>query len=355
MRTSHPRVLGLVVGAAVLLGASACSPAAPAGSPSAGATATSEAAPGLLPAAEGRTTFPLTLTSPWGETVLEKRPERIATVTPSQDDVESVVALGGTPAIASEWATDAFIVESLTQEIPLRFTTGDSQFPVEQIAAAKPDLIIALGTDLTDDYDKLASIAPVLAATTSGGSEKSVAATWEDNLRRIGEALDLQDAAEAALQAQDDFFTDFRAQHPEFAGLTATYVVYYGAENGLQYHSSPDGPATWVFEQLGFAENPRAAEFSYRQAVSNELLSKIDADIIILSDNSDGNHAEITGQPLFQSLSGEVVIIDNRSADGVFVIDGTEYEGNLPWALARSGPLSATWAARQLGTVLQGV
>jgi hypothetical protein len=37
------------------------------------------------------------------------------------------------------------------------------------------------------------------------------------------------------------------------------------------------------------------------------------------------------------------------------VIDGTEYDGNPPWGLARSGPLSSPWAAEQLAPALADV
>ena len=40
----------------------------------------SETTSSLLPAAEGKTEYPLTLTSPYDESVIDKRPTRVATV-----------------------------------------------------------------------------------------------------------------------------------------------------------------------------------------------------------------------------------------------------------------------------------
>jgi iron complex transport system substrate-binding protein len=309
-----------------------------------------------LPAAEGTTSYPLELSSPWGSTTLDERPERIAAVTPSQDDVEILAALGVTPILANEYSTDVWTAEALPEEIPTRYTTGDTQFPVEQIAAAEPDLIIVLGADVSDVYDKLASIAPVLSTSDASGSEQSVANDWENSIHAVGEALDLQDAAQQVLDDEEQFYADFRAEHPEFDGLTATYLVYYGAESGLQYHSTVGSPAESVFENIGFAESPNASQFEYRQVVSQELLNAVDADVIIFSDNSDGAYAEVTEQPLFQNLQavkdGHLILIDNKAKENTFVIDGVESEGNLPWALARSGPLSATWAVLQIAPAL---
>lgn len=314
------------------------------------------AATEFVPAGEGTTTYPLTLDSPWGSTELTERPVRIAAVTPSQDDVEILAAIGVTPVLANEWSTDAWVENALTTPIPARYTTGDSTFPVEQIAKADPDLIIVLGADVSDAYEKLSAIAPVLSTSSGTGGEATVANDWETNVLRVGEALDLQDAAQHALDDEDAFFEDFRAEHAEIDGLTAAYLVYYGEEGGLQYHSSPDGPATTTLENMGFSPNPTASDFSYRQEISEELISSIDADVIVFSDNSDGNYATITEQPLFQKLpaveNGRLILIDNRATDGTFVIDGVEGTGNLPWALARSGPLSGTWAASQLAPAL---
>lgn len=336
------------------LALSACS-ASPASSGSEDGENAETSAASLLPEAEGDATYPMTLESPWGSTELEARPERIAAVTPSQDDVEILAALGVTPVIASEWSTDVWLDAALEEPIAERYTTGDSQFPAEQIAAADPDLIIVLGADVTDDYDKLASIAPVLSTAEEIGSEMSIANDWDANIRRVGEVLDLEQAAEQVLEDEEAFFADFREAHPEFEGLTASYLVYYGEEGGLQYHSSPDGPTASVFERMGFAENPLAADFTYRQEVSEELLSAVDADVIVFSDNSEGNHATVTEQPLFQKLQavedGHLVLVDNRN--GTFAIDGEEHEGNMPWAFARSGPLSSAWAAEQLAPALQ--
>lgn len=348
-RSQRSAVCAILIASALAF--SACSATAPTTDPTASAPNESSA-PSLVPAAEGKSTYPMTLETPWGKTELHKRPERIAAVTPSQDDAEVLAAMGVTPIIASEFATDKWITDALPQPIPERFTRGDSKFPVEQIAKAKPDLIIVLNTDITDDYAKLSSVAPVLATTVQNGSESSVANDWESSILRIGEVLDLQDVAKKVLSDEKDFFASFRSKHPEFSGLTASYLVYYGDEGGLQFHSTEGSPSEFVFEQMGFAPNPNAKKFTYRQEISEELLSTVDADVILFSDNSDGNYAKITEQPLFKKLKAvqddHLVLIDNRATEGTFVVNGTSYEGNFPWALARSGPLSATWAAEKI-------
>ena len=339
---------GLLAIGACSTGTTQSSPPAP---PSASATASS-----LVPAPEGKTTYPLTLDTQWGSTDLKQRPERIAAVTPSQDDAQILAALGVTPVIVSEFTTDVWFTEVLSQPVPFAFSTADAKFPVEQIAKAEPDLIVVLNSDLTDDYAKLSSVAPVLAVKEAG-TEGSIANDWKNNILRIGEVLDLQGSAQKVLDDEEAFYAAFRAEHPELGGKTASYVVYYGETGGLQYHSSKGSPAASVLERMGLASNPNAEKLTYRQEVSQELVSTIDADIIIFSDNSDGNYATVTEQPLFAKLKGvqdgHLILIDNRAEEETFVIDGVTYEGNLPWALARSGPLSGTWAAGKLAPALK--
>ncbi|WP_287220865.1 hypothetical protein [Rhodococcus sp. (in: high G+C Gram-positive bacteria)] len=75
-RSAHRRTRALVAaGAALLVAVTGCSSSQDTASDDA-ATASDT----FLPEAEGTTTYPLTLHTPYGETVLEERPERIAIV-----------------------------------------------------------------------------------------------------------------------------------------------------------------------------------------------------------------------------------------------------------------------------------
>ncbi|WP_435277948.1 ABC transporter substrate-binding protein [Rhodococcus yananensis] len=306
----------------------------------------------VLPAAEGVTQYPLTLTTPWGDTVLEERPERIAAIAPDGSTSELLAVLGVEPVIAPStteratvWVPDVAPGEPETYELDY-----DNPYPAEAIAAADPDLIVMVGGwEPEDSYERLSAIAPVLA----GETEDDFAAGWEDRLRIIAEALDLSNAAEEFIAEQEGFYADFRAQHPEFAGKTATFALYYGGGYGLAYSSWAGSDVEQLFLDLGFAANPIAAEFVEDDAVSNELIGKLDADVLILVDNSEGHIDEITSQPLFQNIpavrDGRWALVENLSQQrSAYVHDGVEHEGNLPWALSGSNPLAARWASEQL-------
>lgn len=70
----------------------------------------------LLPAAEQTTSYPLTLESPFGETVLPERPERIAAVAPTAIDTELLLALGVTPILTSSLVSEGGYLDDHGQQ-----------------------------------------------------------------------------------------------------------------------------------------------------------------------------------------------------------------------------------------------
>ena len=314
----------------------------------------------LVPEGEGTTSYPYEIESPWGTSTLEEQPKKIAAVTMSQDDTEILVSMGVTPYIAREpdGEQHPWIADDLKHQIPEAFTaTPDNPFPAEQIAAAEPDLIIALGMDLEDYYDQMTAIAPVLAEAGEAGTVYNTQNDWDDNIRRVGEALDLQEAAEDAVSTEEEFFETFRDEHPEYEGKTVAYLVSYGDEGGLQYHSTEGSPAGNTLESMGFELPELASTLEYRDEIAEEQLGTIDADVVIFSANDETQSQRILDNELFKQIKASqddnVVVITNKG--GSFEIDGNEHDGNLSWALARSGPLSATWAASQVAGGLDKV
>lgn len=101
-----------------------------------------------------------------------------------------------------------------------------------------------------DYYERLSSIAPVV---TSPDTKSRMLVPWKESIRVLGETLDLSDAAEKVVAEHDQYFAKVREENPQLAGLTATWAIFYGTGNGLQYLSAPgSAPATFLGE-LGFA------------------------------------------------------------------------------------------------------
>ncbi|MFP7364980.1 iron-siderophore ABC transporter substrate-binding protein [Corynebacterium callunae] len=113
--------------------------------------------------------FPVTIKHAFGETVIEKKPERVATVAWSNHEVP--LALGITPVGMDKatWGDDddngilPWVEEVLGDEQPVLFDSTDS-LPFEEIANTQPDVILASYSGITqEDYDQLSQIAPVVA------------------------------------------------------------------------------------------------------------------------------------------------------------------------------------------------
>ena len=152
----------------------------------------------LVPAAEGATGYPLTLASPYGETVLTERPERIAVVG-GDGDLDAVLALGVAPVIAPDDTDAPWYDGTRADEVPGYFDPDDD-FSVSRLVASEPDLIVASSMPgLEEHYADLARVAPVVAAGESG----AVAVDWRDLTRAVGAAIDAPGAASTAVESAD--------------------------------------------------------------------------------------------------------------------------------------------------------
>lgn len=329
----------------------------PAGPTSPPTSVSTETGVDLLPPAEGVTQYPLTITSPWGSSELKERPKRIA-VLRSAHDAEYLSLLGVTPALAtSDLSEDVWMVDAFPHPVEtiVDFVTLDS-VPYEEIAKAKPDLIVFSSFDLTESYDKLKAIAPVVAAPEG---DDDITAPWQDRLRHVAAALDLSKAAETAITKVESEFETLRSAHPEFQGKSINYLVHYGAEYGLILQNRTGESSEQFLDQLGFAHSP-VADRAPQEGISNEFIGELDADLLILADNTfdDANGTseigEITDLPLYQNLpvvqQGRTLILTNTLTG--FKVGDKETEGNLPWAIARTGPIGQLWAAKVLAPLL---
>ncbi len=120
--------------------------------------------------------FPITITHAFGETVIEAKPERIATVGWASQEVPlafGVVPVGMPKVTWGDDDTDGILpwvkqkLDELGAETPVLFDETDS-IPVETIANTAPDLILATYSGIEQDvYDQLSKIAPTIAYPTT--------------------------------------------------------------------------------------------------------------------------------------------------------------------------------------------
>ena len=309
----------------------------------------------LLPPGEGTASYPMTLQSGWGETVLRKRPERIAVID-GLGDFEAVLALGVSPVVAPAKADDepwyANYAEALKDAAVI--DPWADTLAVEKIAAARPDLIIALGySNLDQVFNKLKTIAPVLAVQKKGESIPE----WRNTTTLIGATLDLPSRAAAAIAATDQHIAKVAQEHPQWQDRTVGIVINRGSEFGVELVNNKGSQAEKLLTALGFAPHPNAAKMIDKQGyttVSLENLSIVDADGIFLYQHGGRGEAKdaaawLAKSPLYQRLravkAGNVAIVSSDDKAST----------SLPWALSWPNALNLRWTADQLDQAFEGL
>lgn len=259
----------------MLLAVTACSagPAAsdttrPSGnpiSPRATADSASEAVKPAYPIANGKaegvTTYPLDIKSPYGSATIPKRPERMAVFAGVQD-LEAVLSLGIIPVISEEvsfpWQRDAG-GDKIAEQIDV-WSAGGLQF--EKILAAKPDVIIAISyRNIERDYARLSSIAPVVTAETNV-ARNSWEVRWEDVLARVGEVLDMPGAAADITERTVKMLADTGKRHPQWKGKSVTFAINRGPGTGIGVANYSGSAVEKIASTLGCAPQPKAAELA---------------------------------------------------------------------------------------------
>ncbi len=190
MRTS--RLLAFGAAAVLAVGLAACSSNAPESTASVGGNPASDDA------------FPVTIEHVYGETTIEKKPERVATVAWANHEVP--LALGIVPVGMSKaaWGDDddngvlPWVEEKLEElgaDTPVLFDEADG-IDYEAVADTQPDVILASYSGLTqEEYDTLSKIAPVVAYP-----DVAWGTSVDDMIEMNSKALGLEDEGEALIE-----------------------------------------------------------------------------------------------------------------------------------------------------------
>ena len=172
--------------------------------------------------------FPVTVEHVYGETTIEEKPERVATVAWANHEVP--LALGIVPVGMSKatWGDDdgdgvlpwvEEKIEELGAETPVLFDETEG-IDFEAVADTQPDVILASYSGLTkEEYETLSKIAPVVAYP-----EVAWGTSFQDMIRLNSQAIGLADEGEELVTELDAQVTEAFAARPELAGKTAMFA-----------------------------------------------------------------------------------------------------------------------------------
>jgi iron complex transport system substrate-binding protein len=225
------------------------------------------------------------------------------------------------------WAEDA-----VQGERPELLTNTDGiQF--EKIAAQRPDVIVALYSDLEKaDHEKLSAIAPVVAAPEEYAD---FGIPWEVTTRTVGTILGEQEKAEQLVADLEGRIEQAAADHPEWKGKVGAMAMYF---EGIWVYGAED-PRMRLFEKFGLARSPeleRLVGDEFAKVISEERTDLLDVDVLAwLSSKADWE--KLQRDRIYSNLAvhtggHDFAILDDRP-DAAYNAVGAQTVLSLPVAL----------------------
>lgn len=229
----------------------------------------------------------------FGQTILDKKPERVATIAWGNHDV--ALALGIVPVGLSKanygvsadkgvlpWTEEK--IKELNGKANLFDDLDGLNF--EAISNSKPDVILAGYSGITkEDYDTLSKIAPVAAYKS-----KPWQTLWRDMIRIDSKALGMEKEGDELIKNTEARISKELEKHPEIKGKIKGKKVLFTMINAADtskfwIYTSKDPRANYLTDLgLVFPESLKEfeSEDSFAKEISAEEANKInDADVII--------------------------------------------------------------------------
>lgn len=291
------------------------------------------------------TDYPITIQHAFGETVIEEKPERIATVQWANHDV--VLALGIVPVGFSAanygvedgsgllpWTAEK--LKTLGENNPNIYQDTDG-LDFEAISDSNPDVILAAYSGITqEDYDLLSKIAPVIAYPKTPW-----ATTWREQVTLNATGIGLKEEGEQLIKKTEDFVKEQASNYPQLQKKKVVWVNFSAKDMSKLHLYTPADPRGSFLIELGM-EYPESVTNAITDPTSYSLnVSAENADIlndadIIVGYGDDSLYEAVKADPLL----GKLPAIERGSV--VFIGNGTP--------LAASGnpnPLSITYTINQ--------
>lgn len=270
------------------------------------------------------TQYPITIKHAFGETVIESKPERVATISWGNQDVP--LALGVIPVGISKanygvldgsgllpWTADKFKSLGATSPNLFEDTAG---IDYEAISDAKPDVILAAYSGITqDEYNLLSQIAPVVAYPTLAWQT-----FWRDQIKMDATGIGMQKEGEQLISDLEKLISQKTSQYPQLNGKTAAFFYFSPTDLGKFYVYLPTDPRAAYLTDLGlkFPQSvtklsDSAKTFALQLSAENADVLK-DVDIIVAYGNKD-LLSTIQADPLLGTIPaiqrGSVVMIED--------------------------------------------
>jgi iron complex transport system substrate-binding protein len=285
----------------------------------------------------GDATFPVSIDHAFGTTVIPTAPTRV--VTWGWGSADAAIALGVLPTAMpfQDYGGDdrgvlPWIAEALADagaETPQILPNADDA-PIEAIAAAKPDLILAVYSGITDaEYALLSKIAPTVAYP-----DQPWATPWRDTIEIVGTALGKAAEAKDLLADIDAAVAAQAEAHPELEGKTVALVWDTG--DTFYVYKPADSRVAFTLD-LGLVNAPSVdalatGDSTFYFTLSKERLPELTSDILVsYADTAEGSKAFLS--------SPSAKLMEQVQRGAVAEVVGSEFVASVSPPTA----LSLTW------------
>ena len=267
--------------------------------------------------------YPVTIEHAFGETVIEKQPERVVTVAFGNQDV--VLALGVVPVGFSAanygvedesgmlpWTQKKLKELGVTEPNVFHDTDG---IDYEAVSDSNPDIILAPYSGMTqEEYDMLSKIAPVVAYPKTAWTIST-----EEWISITAKALGLEEEGKALISEMQDTIADKIAEHPEFEGKKFVWVTFNETDLSSLHAYSPEDTRCQFLYKFGFTYPEGVSQYikegSYSLSLSAENADLLyDADFLI-GYSSESAYAAAAADEVLQEIpalkNNAIISIEN--------------------------------------------
>ncbi|NLM13970.1 MAG: iron-siderophore ABC transporter substrate-binding protein [Epulopiscium sp.] len=268
--------------------------------------------------------YPIVIQHAFGETIIESKPERVATIAWGNQDLP--LALEIVPVGVSQanygvlddsgllpWTLEKF--KELGVEDPVIFRDTDG-LDYEAISDVQPDVILAAYSGITqEEYDLLSQIAPVVAYP-----DLPWQTYWREQITINANGMGMQSEGEALVEELEALIAEKISEHPSIKGKKAAFFAFTPSDLGKFYIYHPNDPRAAYLLDLGMALPDSIAKLaqetnSFYIELSSENVDVLeDVEVVITYGNEDLLTA-LQADPLLGSLPaikrGSVALIED--------------------------------------------
>lgn len=271
--------------------------------------------------------YPLTIEHAFGETVIESKPERVATV--GWENQDTPLALGVAPVGVSAanyglvtennlhpWTDEAF--HSLGVDSPVVFNDVDG-LDYEAISDSHPDVILASYSGFTqEEYETLSQIAPVVPY-----KEAPWQTTWKEQTIENATGMGMKKEGEEKVAEVEALIEEKLADYPDLKGTKAAFCWISADDLSSFYIYMPSDPRASYLLDLGLEFPESVKELAENTSDFSITVSRENADqlkdvdmIVVYGDQSllDALQEDELMSQIPAVKNGAVALIDSTSA-----------------------------------------